>query len=88
MHEDEVAIAQGREPGPHRVLPALAARLDDHGLPGMQGFDLALRVLQPAGRADDHDPVDLVQGEEELEHPGQRRPAVEPDQRLAAAAEA
>jgi hypothetical protein len=62
VHQHEVALSQRCEPGPDRFLPAFAAGLDDHGLARVQGMHLALRVLEPARRTDDHDPVHLVQG--------------------------
>ena len=53
----------------------------------MQRLHLTLRNLEPARRPYDDDPVDLVQRKEQLEHPGQRGAPVQPDERLAAAAQ-
>src|SRR5438445_792008 len=87
VHEDVIALTQRRKPHPYRVLTALTSRLHDHRLPGMYRLDLPLGALEAARRSDDDDPIDLVQGQEELEHARERGAPVQPDQRLAAAAE-
>src|SRR5207245_3807701 len=46
-----------------------------------------LGALEAAWRSDDDDPINLVQGQEELEHARERGAPVQPDERLAAAAE-
>src|SRR5437879_6004146 len=87
VHEDETARTQRRKPHPHRVLTALPSRLHDPRLPGMHRLDLPLGALEAARRSDDDDPIDLVQGQEELEHARERGAPAQPDERLAAAAE-
>ncbi len=87
VHENVIAFAERGQAGPHGCLPALASRLHDHRLARVQRCHLALRILEPARWSDDHDPVYLVQRQEQFQHARQRRPAVELDQRLAPAAE-
>src|ERR1700674_3481068 len=87
VHEHEVAFTERRQPGTHRFLAALAAGFEDDGFPRVHRLHLALGVLEAARRADDDDPVHLIERQEQLQHPGQRGPAVELDERLAAAAE-
>src|SRR6266508_5445217 len=87
VHQHVVAVSERRQARADRVLPALASRPDHHGLARLQRVDLALGKLQAAGWPDDHDAVDLVQRQEQLEDARQRRASVQADQRLAAAAE-
>src|SRR6266545_6891761 len=87
VHQHVVAVSERRQARADRVLPALASRPDHHGLSRLQRVDLALGKLQAAGWPDDHDAVDLVQRQEQLEDARQRRASVQADQRLAAGAE-
>ena len=88
MHQNVVTLAERRDPGPDRLLAALAAGPDKNRLAWMQRGHLLLGGLEARRRTYDDDPVHLLQREEELQDSGQGGTTAEPHQCLAAAAQA